>query len=84
LKFTKKAIEDALKTINVPGEGKNMIDSKSVKNIVVFEDEVIVDLVISNPSLQAKKRTEVNIMKAIHDLVYAKAKIQVNVKVEAP
>jgi ATP-binding protein involved in chromosome partitioning len=83
LKFTKQAIEDALKTITVPGEGKNMIESKAVKNIVVFDDEVIVDLTISNPSLQAKKRTEVNIMKAIHELVYPKAKIQVNVKVDA-
>ena len=84
MKFTKQAIEDALKTITVPGEGKNMIESKAVKNIVVLDDEVIVDLTISNPSLQAKKRTEVNIMKAIHELVYQKAKIQVNVKVDAP
>ena len=84
MKFTKQAIEDALKTITVPGEGKNMIESKAVKNIVVFDDEVIVDLKITNPSLQAKKRTEVNIMKAIHELVYPKAKIQVNVKVDAP
>ena len=84
MKFTKQAIEDALKTITVPGEGKNMIESKAVKNIVVFNDEVIVDLTISNPSLQAKKRTEVDIMKAIHELVYPKAKIQVNVKVDAP
>ena len=84
MKFTKQAIEDALKTITVPGEGKNMIESKAVKNIVVFDDEVIVDLTISNPSLQAKKRTEVDIMKAIHELVYQKAKIQVNVKVDAP
>lgn len=84
MKFTKQAIEDALKTITVPGEGKNMIESKAVKNIVVFDDEVIVDLKITNPSLQAKKRTEVNIMKAIHELVYQKAKIKVNVKVDAP
>ena len=84
MKFTKQAIEDALKTITVPGEGKNMIESKSVKNIVVFDDEVVIDLTISNPSLQAKKRTEVNIMKAIHELVYPKAKIKVNVKVDAP
>jgi len=61
-----------------------MIESKSVKNIVVFDDEVVIDLTISNPSLQAKKRTEVNIMKAIHELVYPKAKIKVNVKVDAP
>ena len=35
-------------------------------------------------ALQAKKRTEVDILKTIHELVYAKAKVQVNVKVEAP
>ena len=83
MKFNKHDIERALKTITVPGEGQNMIDSQAVKNIIVFADEVIVDITISNPSLQAKKRTEVDILKTIHELVYAKAKIQVNVKVEA-
>ena len=83
MKFNKQDVERALKTITVPGEGQNMIESKAVKNIMVFADEVIVDITISNPSLQAKKRTEVDILKTIHELVYAKAKIQVNVKVEA-
>ncbi|MDG1794142.1 MAG: Mrp/NBP35 family ATP-binding protein [Flavobacteriaceae bacterium] len=83
MKFNKQDVERALKTITVPGEGQNMIESKAVKNIMVFADEVIVDITISNPSLQAKKRTEVDILKTIHELVYAKAKISVNVKVEA-
>ena len=83
MKFNKIDIEQALKTITVPGEGQNMIDSQAVKNIIVFSDEVIVDITISNPSLQAKKRTEVDILKTIHELVYAKAKITVNIKVEA-
>ncbi|MDC1355564.1 Mrp/NBP35 family ATP-binding protein [Flavobacteriaceae bacterium] len=83
MKFNKQDVERALKTITVPGEGQNMIESKAVKNIMVFADEVIVDITISNPSLQAKKRTEVDILKTIHELVYAKAKITVNVKVEA-
>ena len=83
MKFNKQDVERALKTITVPGEGQNMIESKAVKNIMVFADEVIVDITISNPSLQAKKRTEVDILKTIHELVYAKAKIIVNVKVEA-
>ena len=61
-----------------------MVESKAVKNVVIFNDEVIVDINISNPTLQARKRTEVNIMKAIHDLVYAKAKIKINVKVDVP
>jgi len=83
LNLNKNDIEQALKTITVPGEGQNMIDSQAVKNIIVFGDEVIVDITISNPSLQAKKRTEVDILKTIHELVYAKAKINCQCKVEA-
>ena len=84
MKLNKQDILKALESITVPGEGQNMIESGAVKNVITFGDEVIVDLTISNPSLQAKKRTEVDILKTIHKLVYAKAKITVNVKVEAP
>ncbi|CEN37986.1 Mrp/NBP35 family ATP-binding protein [Capnocytophaga cynodegmi] len=83
-KIDKKSVLEALRKITVPGEGKNMVDSGAVQNIVVFGDEVVVDVVINNPSLQAKKRTEVEIMKAIHSEVHEKAKVFVNVKVIAP
>lgn len=84
MKLSKQDILKALESITVPGEGQNMVESGAVKNVMTFADEVIVDITIKNPSLQAKKRTEVDIMKAIHDLVYEKAKVKVNVKVEAP
>ena len=84
MKLNKQDIYKALETISAPGEGQNMVESGAVKNVVTFADEVIVDITISNPSLQAKKKTEVEIMKTIHDLVYEKAKITVNVKVDAP
>ncbi|WP_026009887.1 Mrp/NBP35 family ATP-binding protein [Algibacter luteus] len=84
MKLDKKDIYKALESITVPGEGQNMVESGAVKNVVTFGDEVIVDITIKNPSLQAKKRTEVDILKIIHDKVYEKAKITVNVKVEAP
>lgn len=84
MKLNKQDIYKALETISAPGEGKNMVESGAVKNIVTFADEVIVDITINNPSLQAKKKTEVEIMKTIHDLVYEKAKITVNIKVDAP
>ncbi|NNK72869.1 MAG: Mrp/NBP35 family ATP-binding protein, partial [Flavobacteriaceae bacterium] len=84
MKLSKTDILEALRTISVPGEGGNMVDSGAIKNVVTFADEVIVDITIKNPSLQAKKRAEVDIMKAIHDEVYEKAKITVNVKVDAP
>ena len=82
MKFTKREITKALSTITIPGEGKNMVDSKAIQNIIVFGDEVIVDITISNPTLQAKKRTEIAVIKTIHDQVYKNAKIKVNVKVE--
>ncbi len=84
MKLSKQDILKALETISVPGEGGNMVETGAVKNVMTFGDEVIVDITIKNPSLQAKKRTEVDILKTIHELVYEKAKITVNVKVEAP
>ncbi|GAK90213.1 septum site-determining protein MinD [Nonlabens ulvanivorans] len=74
----------ALETISVPGHGQNMVESGAIKNVLVFGDEVVVDVTIDNPSLQAKKKTEVSILQAIHKEVYEKAQIKVNLKVEAP
>ena len=79
----KSQVIEALRKITSPGEGGNLIDSGVVKNIVIFGDEVVVDATISNPSLQAKKKVEVEIMKAIHAEVYEKAKVKVNITVEA-
>ena len=84
MKLNKQDIYDALETITVPGEGQNMVESGAVTNVITFGDEVIVDITIKNPSLQAKKKTEVEILKVIHDKVYDKAKIKINVKVDAP
>lgn len=79
----KDEIISALKTISVPGEGQNMVESGAVTNVQVFGDEVEVDITINNPSLQAKKKTEVSILQTIHEKVYEKAKIKVNLKVVA-
>jgi ATP-binding protein involved in chromosome partitioning len=84
MKLDKKEILKALETITAPGEGMNMVESGAINNIQVFGDEVVVDITINNPSLQARKKTEVEILKAIHREVYEKAKITVNIKVDAP
>ncbi|WP_291869739.1 Mrp/NBP35 family ATP-binding protein [Maribacter sp.] len=80
----KQDILKALELITVPGEGQNMVESGAIKNIQVFGDEVEVDITINNPSLQARKKTEVEILKVIHKEVYEKAKIKINIKVDAP
>ncbi|MDO1512495.1 Mrp/NBP35 family ATP-binding protein [Maribacter confluentis] len=84
MKIEKKDVLKALEQITVPGEGQNMVESGSVTNVQIFGDEVEVDITIKNPSLQARKKTEVEILKIIHREVYEKAKIKINVKVEAP
>lgn len=84
MKFDKKEILKALETITVSGEGKNMVESGAVQNIMTFGDEVVVDLMLTTPALHIKKRAEVDVMKAIHEHVYQKAKVKVNIKVQAP
>ena len=80
--FNKQDIYKALEKVTAPGEGKNMVESNAVKNVVVFGKEVIVDVMINNPTLQAKKKTEVEIMKIIHEEVDQKIDVKVNVKAE--
>ena len=84
MKLDRKEILKALETISVAGEGKNMVESGAIQNVLTFGDEVIVDLLLATPALHIKKRAEVDIIKTIHDLVYEKAKVKVNIKVEAP
>ena len=84
MKIDKKEVLKALEKITVPGEGQNMVESGAVKNIQIFGDEVEIDITIANPSLQARKKTEVEILKIIHKEVYEKAKIKINIKVDAP
>ncbi|MCD6543409.1 MAG: Mrp/NBP35 family ATP-binding protein [Flavobacteriaceae bacterium] len=80
MSFKKQDIYGALEKISAPGEGKNLIESKSVTNVVIFGNEVIVDVTIGNPTLQAKKKIEIEIMKIIHDQVNQKIDVKVNIK----
>ena len=82
MSFKKQDIYKALETITAPGEGKSLVENNNVINVVGYGNEVIVDVTISNPSLQAKKKVEVDIMKAIHEHVDQKIDVKVNVKVE--
>ncbi|UAB82166.1 Mrp/NBP35 family ATP-binding protein [Marixanthomonas sp. SCSIO 43207] len=84
MKLNKKDILKALETITLAGEGKNMVESGAVKNVVTFADEVIVDLTVSTPALHIKKRAEADIIKTIQEKVSADAQVKVNIKVEAP
>ena len=83
MKLDRKDILKALETITIAGEGKNMVESGAVANVITFGDEVVVDLVLHTPAMHIKKRAEDDIKKTIHDLVSPDAKVKVNTKVEA-
>jgi len=84
MKLNKTDILKVLETITVAGEGKNMVESGAVTNVVTFADEVIVDITLSTPALHIKKRAEADIIKTIQEKIDTDAKVQVNIKVEAP
>ena len=82
--LTKQNITKTLEKVNMSGSKDDIVSSGILKNVQVFGDQVDIDLVVSNPALQARKKLEVDIMKIIHDDIYEKAKIKINTKVESP
>ncbi|GAA4031945.1 Mrp/NBP35 family ATP-binding protein [Flavobacterium cheonhonense] len=84
MKLDRKEILAALETITIAGEGKNMVESGAVKNVLTFGNEVVVDLVIATPAMHIKKRAEDDIKKLIHDKFSPEAVVKVNIKVETP
>lgn len=84
MKFTKEEVEQALKTITGPGVEKNLLESGAISNLMIFGDQIDLDVRLQNPTLQARKKLEVTIMQVIHEKVYAKAKIKINTKVDPP
>ena len=82
MKLDRKEILKALETITIAGEGKNMVESGAVQNVITFGDEVVVDLLISTPAMHIKKRAEDDIKKLIHEQFSPDAVVKVNIKVE--
>jgi ATP-binding protein involved in chromosome partitioning len=84
MKLDRKEILKALESISIAGEGKNMVESGAVQNVVVFGDEVVVDLVISSPAMHIKKRAEDDVKKLINEQFPSATVVKINTKVEAP
>lgn len=83
MKLDRKEILSALETITIAGEGKNMVDSGAVKNVLIFGNEVTVDLLIATPAMHIKKRAEDDIRKLINEKFSPDVVVKVNIKVEA-
>jgi len=83
MKITKQQVLEALSTFTLPGGGGTLVSTNGIKNIQIFGIEVVLDIEINNPTLQYKKKVEVDCLKAIHDHVYEKADVKVNLSIKA-
>ena len=83
MKISKEDVINTLKTISLSGDNENIIDKGSVSNVMIFGDQIDIDLKLNNPSLQARKKLESLILKTLHKKVYEKAKIKINVSIVA-
>lgn len=84
MKLNKEQLVEVLKTVTVPGAGENLIDSGAVTNMMIFGDQIDLDIRLNNPSLQARKKLEVTLLETIHQKIHPKAKIKINFKVDTP
>ena len=61
MKPSKDIILSLLKTIYLENGKTDIVSNKSITNVIVFENEVIIDLEINNPTLQSKNKVKASI-----------------------
>ncbi|MCR9153014.1 MAG: P-loop NTPase [Croceimicrobium sp.] len=79
--YSKSDFIEALKNIPATKGGTNLVEAGHVKNLQIFGDEVVVDVISESPALHVKKKLEVDILKVLHENLDKKLKIKVNIEV---
>jgi ATP-binding protein involved in chromosome partitioning len=79
--YSKSEIITALEKVTSTKTDQNLVEAGHVKNIQIFGDEVVVDIISISPALHVKKKLEVDVLKAIHNEVDQKLKVKVNLEV---
>jgi ATP-binding protein involved in chromosome partitioning len=80
----KPEIEEFINQLTVHGTDQTLGAVGGLTNLQVFGEELIIDLTLPSPSLQARKKTEAVVVEAIQERFGAQLKIQVNSKLAAP
>ena len=67
-----------LKDLLINDKLKSFFEADPIKNINIFGDEVVIDLIINNPTLQARKKVDQLIQLAIHKEINPELKVKIN------
>jgi ATP-binding protein involved in chromosome partitioning len=84
MQMTKEAITKALEAIQIPGSKESLVQSGAVQNILIFDNQVDVDVQLANPSLQARKNLESQIVATLKEAFGAALHVKVNTRVTTP
>ena len=84
MQMTKEAITKALEAIQIPGSKESLVQSGAVHNILIFDNQVDVDVQLANPSLQARKNLESQIVATLKEAFGAALHVKVNTRVTTP
>lgn len=79
--YTKKDIQESLTKVLSTDTNNNLVAAGHVKNIQLFGDEAVIDVISLSPALHVKKKLEVDILKTVHAEVDPKIKIKINISV---
>ena len=82
MKITKEDVSNILSKIKFPSSSSGIVDSGSLKNVQIFGDDIILDIEITNPTLQYKKKIEVLCAEAISDMLGDSKNVKMNFSIK--
>ena len=79
--LTKKIISDKLGSFYLDGEKIDIISKGSVKNIVIFDKEIVIDLEVVNPTLKSKNLIKENLYNYLKEQLNIDISLKINFQI---
>ena len=79
--LTKKIISDKLSSFYLDGEKIDIVSKGSVKNIVIFDKEIVIDLEVVNPTLKSKNLIKENLHNYLKEHLNNEISLKINFQI---
>jgi ATP-binding protein involved in chromosome partitioning len=79
--LTKKIISDKLSSFYLDDEKIDIISKGSVKNIVIFDKEIVIDLEVVNPTLKSKNLIKENLYNYLKEQLNIEISLKINFQI---
>ena len=82
--LNKEIISEVLSDFSFENDNIDIISKRSVKNVVVFGNEIIIDLEVINPTLQSKNSTKKQLFEFLKEKLNKEIELKINFIVKKP